>query len=116
MSALQDRRRALRLATGVALAGIVGSATVGRSGVTLVLDAEAKKKKKKKQPACGSLGPTRVNECVAAVNSWCNTNYAADLNNCLASYNGCCDIAVTCDFAGAQSCLDQSPYQVDPTP
>ena len=49
MSALQDRRRALRLATGVALAGIVGSATVGRSGVTLVLDAEAKKKKKKKK-------------------------------------------------------------------
>ena len=118
MSATQDRRRALRLATGVALAGVVGSATVNRTGVTLVLDAEAKKKKKKKkkkkQPACGTLGPTRVNECVASVNSWCNTKYAADLSNCVASYNGCCDIAVTCDFAGAQACVDRSPYQKEP--
>ncbi len=115
MSALQDRRRALRLAAGVALAGVVGSASMGRSGVTLVLDAEAKKKKKKKkkkkQPTCGSLGPARVSECAAAVNSWCNTNYAADVNNCIASYNGCCDIAVTCDFVGTQACLDRSPYQ-----
>lgn len=117
MSAMQDRRRALRLAAGVALAGVVGRATVSRTGVTIGLEAEAKKKKnkkkdkKKQKPTCGSLGTTRANECVAAVNSWCNTNYAADLTNCLASYSGCCDVAVTCDFAGTQACLDRSPYQ-----
>lgn len=114
MSAVQDRRRALRLAAGVALAGVVGSATIGRSGVVLVLDAEAKKKKKKKTKKKCTTGAAAANQCVSDVNTRCNTKFAADVTNCVASYNGCCDIAISCDFTGAQACLDRSPYQKDP--
>ena len=73
----------------------------------------AKKKKKKKKKKC-TTGAASASQCASDVNTRCNTKFPADVTNCVASYAGCCDIAISCDFAGAQACLDRSPYQKDP--
>jgi hypothetical protein len=113
MSALQDRRRALRLAAGVALAGVVGSASIGRSGVTLVLDAEAKKKKKKKKKKQNPQAVCQLDAatCTTDVQNECTAKFPNQTAECVASFTNCCSLVGQCLYDDARACVCASPFQ-----